>query len=263
MLWLCCAAPPSPDPGRHAKDDRNADRAAQHIAQLGGLIDDLLHRQHRKVGELELVDRPHAGQRRADRDACSAEFRDRRIHDPLLAEAFDEIAGDLKGAAVDADVLAHQEHAARRVRARWRALRGSPRRRRVRDCSSRRALGGRIDVARQIRDRRPRARARGCDGLGHFLFDLGRDRRDARPGRKAERDDLRFEARDRVARLPGLDLFARTIAIAVGTGMTARAVGLGLDQRRTFPARARSVAWNEASATSAKLLPSTMTPGIA
>ena len=96
---------------RHAKNDRNIDRAAQHIAQLGGLIDDLLHRQHRKVGELEFVDRPHAGQRRADRDAGAAEFRDRRIHDALVAEAFDEIAGHLKGAAVDADILAHQEHA--------------------------------------------------------------------------------------------------------------------------------------------------------
>ena len=97
-------------PGRHAKDDRNIDGAAQHIAQLGGLIDDLLHRQHRKVGELKFVDRQHAGQRRADRHARPAELRDWRVHHPLLAEAFDQIAGHLKGAAVDADVLAHQKH---------------------------------------------------------------------------------------------------------------------------------------------------------
>jgi hypothetical protein len=32
------------------------------------------------------------------------------IHHPLFAETLDEIACHLKGAAVDADVLAHQEH---------------------------------------------------------------------------------------------------------------------------------------------------------
>ena len=53
--------------------------------------------------------RPAAGKRRADRDARRAQFGDRRIHHAVFAEAMHEIAGHLKGAAIDADILAHEE----------------------------------------------------------------------------------------------------------------------------------------------------------
>ena len=72
------------------------------------------------------------------------------------------------------------------------------------------------------------------DRLVHLRFDLGRDRRDPLGRREAERHDLRLEPRDRIARLPGLDLLARAVAVAVGARMAARAVGLALDQRRAL-----------------------------
>ena len=95
----------------HAHDQRHRGLAAEHVAQLRRLVDDLLHRERREVRELELEDRPQAGQRRADRDAGAAELGDRRVDDPVGAEAVDEVARHLEGAAVDADVLAHQDHA--------------------------------------------------------------------------------------------------------------------------------------------------------
>ena len=95
---------------RHPHHQRHRGLAAEHVAQLRRLVDDLLHRERGEVGELELEDRAQAGQRRADRDAGAAELGDRRVHHPVRAEAVDEIAGHLEGAAVDADVLAHQDH---------------------------------------------------------------------------------------------------------------------------------------------------------
>ena len=97
--------------GGKPHDHRHRDLAAEHEAHLRRLVDDLLHRERCEIGELELEDRPHAGHRRADGDAGTAELGDRRIHDALRAEALDEIARDLKGAAINADILAHQEDA--------------------------------------------------------------------------------------------------------------------------------------------------------
>ena len=99
-----------PGAGRHPEHHRHRDRPAQHVAELRRLIDDLLHRQHREIAELELIDRPQAGQRRADRNARAAEFGNGGVHHPLLAVAADEIAGHAEGAAVKADILAHQQN---------------------------------------------------------------------------------------------------------------------------------------------------------
>ena len=97
--------------GRKAHHDRHRHLAAQHEAHLRRLVDDLLHRQRREIGELELEDRPHAGHRRTDGDARAAKLGDRRVHHAVGAEALDQIARHLEGAAIDADVLAHQEDA--------------------------------------------------------------------------------------------------------------------------------------------------------
>ena len=75
--------------GGHPHDQRHRGLAAEHVAQLGRLVDDLLHRERGEVGELELEDRPQAGQRRADGDAGAAELGDRRVHHPVGAEAVD------------------------------------------------------------------------------------------------------------------------------------------------------------------------------
>src|SRR5262249_50775191 len=49
--------------------------------------------------------------RRADGRADDGRLRDRRVDDPALAELLDQAVGHLERAAVDADVLAQQEHA--------------------------------------------------------------------------------------------------------------------------------------------------------
>ena len=59
---------------REPHHQRHRDFAAQHEADLGRLVDDLLHRQRGEIGELEFEDRPHARQRRTDGNAGTAEF---------------------------------------------------------------------------------------------------------------------------------------------------------------------------------------------
>ena len=113
--------------GRHAEHHRHRHRAAEHVAQFRRLIDDLLHRQHREIAELEFVDRPHAGQRRADREPRAAEFGDRRVEHAVGAVALDKVARHLERAAVEADVLAHQEHAGVGVHRQRQRLAGWPR----------------------------------------------------------------------------------------------------------------------------------------
>jgi len=101
---------PGAGAGREAHHQRHRYRAAQHVAQLGRLVDDLFHGECREVRELELEHRPHPGQRRPHRNACAAQLGDWRVHYAVLAEPLHQVAGDLECAAVDADVLAHQEH---------------------------------------------------------------------------------------------------------------------------------------------------------
>ena len=104
---LCCG--PSAGPGREAHDEGHVHLAAEHEAQLGRLVDDLLHGQRGEVRELEFQHRPAAGECRTDRHTGLAEFGNRRVHHPVFAIAVHEIARHLEGATIDADVLAHQE----------------------------------------------------------------------------------------------------------------------------------------------------------
>ena len=97
--------------GGKAHHHGNRNLAAQHEAHLRRLVDDLLHGERGEVGKLELEDRPHAGEGGTDSDARAAQFRYRRVDHPIGAETLDQIAGDLEGAAIDADILAHQEDA--------------------------------------------------------------------------------------------------------------------------------------------------------
>ena len=57
---------------------------------------------------------------------ATAQLGDRRVHHPLGAEALDQVAGHLEGAAIDADVLAHQEDAFVGLHGVRQALPGSP-----------------------------------------------------------------------------------------------------------------------------------------
>ena len=97
--------------GRKSHDDRHRHLAAEHEAHLRRLIDDLLHGERGEVGELELEDRPHTGHRSAHCDARATELGDRRVHHAIGTEALHQIARHLKSAAINADILTHEEHA--------------------------------------------------------------------------------------------------------------------------------------------------------
>ena len=100
---------PGAGTGRKAHDERHVHLAAQHEAELRRLVDDLLHRKRGEVGELELEHRLAAGECGTNGDTGLAELRDRRVHHAVLAIAVHEVARHLEGAAIDADVLTHQE----------------------------------------------------------------------------------------------------------------------------------------------------------
>ena len=78
-----------------------------------------------EVRELELDDRSQPGERRADPAADEAALGQRRVADPLGAEALVEPLGRAEEPADPADVLADHDHVGRRPRARGRAPRGS------------------------------------------------------------------------------------------------------------------------------------------
>ncbi len=54
---------------RRADDQRHADGAAEHVADLGDLVDQLVHADGDPVAEEDLGDRPQAGGRRTQRAA--------------------------------------------------------------------------------------------------------------------------------------------------------------------------------------------------
>src|SRR5690606_12893823 len=64
-----------------------------------------------EVGKLELEDRPQACYRSADGNAGTAQLGDRRVDHALRPEPLDKGSGYLEGAAIDADVLTHEDDA--------------------------------------------------------------------------------------------------------------------------------------------------------
>ena len=68
-------------------------------------------REQAEVDRHDLDDRPHAAERRADAGADEGRFRQRRVADALGAELLEQPVAHGEGAAVAADVLAHQEDA--------------------------------------------------------------------------------------------------------------------------------------------------------
>src|ERR1700690_579273 len=78
--------------------------------RLGDHVADLVHGAADEIHELKLGYRPHSGERGAERRAHNGGFGDGSVNHALGAEAVDEAVGDLKGSAVDADVLADAEN---------------------------------------------------------------------------------------------------------------------------------------------------------
>ena len=95
----------------HAHDERDADLAAEHVADVSGVVDDLVERQQREVDRHELDDGAQPGHGRADAHADDRVLGDRRVAHALLAELLEQPGGHLEGAVEDADVLAHEHDA--------------------------------------------------------------------------------------------------------------------------------------------------------
>src|SRR5215208_6846813 len=92
-----------------ADNDGDPARAAEHVAQLGCLVHELVHRVGDEVGELDLGYRAHAHEGGPDAQSDEAGLRERRVHHPVLAELLDHAPAHAEGPAVDPDVLAHEE----------------------------------------------------------------------------------------------------------------------------------------------------------
>ena len=99
---------------RAAEHDRARELPARHLADLGGVVDQLIGGDQREVPGHELDDRPQADHRGADAEAGEAALGDRRVDDALLAELLEHPLRHLVGAVVVADLFAHEEDASSR-----------------------------------------------------------------------------------------------------------------------------------------------------
>ncbi len=153
---------------RGADHQRAAHLAAEHRADLGRVVDDLVHRDEQEVDRHDLDDRPLAEHRRADAGADEALLGDRRVAHAVGAELVEQPGGHLVGAVEDADLLAHHEDAvvARHLLAHRQAQRLAVGHR----LGARAAPGGRLGDAvraltrRALRRRPARARRTGRPG---------------------------------------------------------------------------------------------------
>ena len=96
--------------GGSANDDRTIDETAAHVADLTGVIDDLVVGDGRKTPEHELNDRPQAKHGSAHTHADEGCFADRGVHDPLVAKSLPETACHFVGPVVLGDLLADEDY---------------------------------------------------------------------------------------------------------------------------------------------------------
>jgi len=108
---------------RHgANDEGNARLAAEHVTQLGGLIEQRIEGHADEVHEHQLDDRPQAGGGGADGDAHEAHLADRRVAHAIGTEGLVQAARHshdstpglrdalFLASAAARDVLAEQDH---------------------------------------------------------------------------------------------------------------------------------------------------------
>src|SRR5205085_11512796 len=91
-----------------AHHDRNSGSPA--VPALRGEIRDLIESAGDEIRELHFRDRTHSHERGANRGSHDSGFRYRRIDNAPFAEAFEHSGRDFERAAVDADILAENEH---------------------------------------------------------------------------------------------------------------------------------------------------------
>ena len=94
-----------------AKDHRHRRLAAEHVAVLGALVGDLIHRQRRKVHVHDLGNRAQPGHGRAHGRPADGRFGDRRIQHAPFAKLLPQPARRAISAAIQPHVFAHDEHA--------------------------------------------------------------------------------------------------------------------------------------------------------
>src|SRR5208337_4228351 len=90
-----------------AQDNRH--RRAPTIVRFRQHVGDLVEGATDEVHELELGDRTHAGERRAEAGVHDGHLGDWRVHHALGAEAVDQAFRGFESAAVDADVFPNAE----------------------------------------------------------------------------------------------------------------------------------------------------------
>jgi hypothetical protein len=95
---------------RRANHERHAHLAAEHVLNLRGVVDDLVHRHQDEVDRHDLDHRPQAHHGGADAGADEPLFRDRGLAHAHGAVLLPQAGRDLVGALEPADLLAHQEH---------------------------------------------------------------------------------------------------------------------------------------------------------
>src|SRR5690242_9977392 len=96
---------------RGSDDHRATCLAAEHGADLGGVVDDLIHGDQEEVEGHDLDDRALAHHRGADTGSDEALLGDRRVAHAVGPELVQQSCRDLVRAVERADLLAHHEHA--------------------------------------------------------------------------------------------------------------------------------------------------------
>ena len=99
----------SVDVAARRSPDHHGDRLAPAIAALGGEVGDLVEAAGHEVRELHLEHGAQAVDGGAGARPDDGGLGQRRVDDALLAETLQHALGDLERAAVDGDVLAHDE----------------------------------------------------------------------------------------------------------------------------------------------------------
>jgi hypothetical protein len=95
---------------RHPDDQGHLGLAAEHVADLGRVVHDLVIGDEREVDRHQLHDGAQPQHGRPDCRADKALFRDRCVHDPLRTELIEEAFGDAVRSAEHTDVLADEVH---------------------------------------------------------------------------------------------------------------------------------------------------------
>ena len=95
--------------GRPANDERDVNRTAGHVAQIGRIVQYLIERDGVKAPEHELDHRTDAEHGGADANADKSGLADRRVNDASWAETIQQALSDLVRSMKLADFFAHHD----------------------------------------------------------------------------------------------------------------------------------------------------------